>query len=284
MALDRFRRQLWELLEVMYDPDEHSVVLDWYDVVLAALIGLNVLAVILETVRSIGVPYARYFHAFEVFSVAIFTVEYVARLWACTADPRYAHPVLGRLRYAFTFMVVIDLVAFAPFYLPAVLPVDLRFLRGLRLFRLLRVLKLGRYSKSLSLLGRVLRSKSADLATSVFGLVILLVIAASLMYYVEHSAQPQLFSSIPASMWWAVSTLTTVGYGDIYPITPLGKIAASFISVLGIGLFALPAGILAAGFSEERQRRVRDQSRDVCPTCGQPVHGSTGDSVDAEPS
>jgi voltage-gated potassium channel len=269
--LDGFRRRLWELHELIYDPDDHSAVLDWYDISLTGLIILNILAVVLETVASLGVPFAPYFRAFEVFSVAVFTLEYVARLWACTADSRYAHPIWGRLRYATTFMVLIDLLAFAPFYLPAVLPVDLRFMRGLRLFRLLWVLKLGRYSKSLSLLGRVLRAKTADLGTAVFGLLVLLVIAASVMYYVEHGAQPELFSSIPASMWWAVSTLTTVGYGDIYPITPLGKVTSSFISVLGIGLFALPAGILAAGFSEERQRQAAKDSTGACPHCGRRV-------------
>ena len=135
---------------------------------------------------------------------------------------------------------------------------------------MLRVLKLGRYSKSLTLLGRVLKAKTADLLTSVFGLSLLLVITSSVMYYVEHPAQPESFSSIPASMWWSVSTLTTVGYGDMLPVTVLGKVAASIIAVLGVGLFALPAGILASGFSDEKERR-RAADASSPPRCGQPI-------------
>lgn len=264
-----FRHKLWDLLEVTEDTRTHRTRLDWYDISLAVLIVLNVVAVVLQTVEQIGTAYAGFFHGFELFSVALFTVEYVGRLWACTADPRYSHPVTGRLRYAASFMVIVDLAAFLPFYLP--IGTDLRFLRALRLFRLLRVLKLGRYSRSLALLGRVLKRKSSDLLTAVFVLLVLLVIAASAMYFVEYPAQPEAFSSIPASMWWAVSALTTVGYGDIYPVTALGKVAASFISILGLGLFAMPAGILAAGFSEERELAIASENGGVCPTCGKQI-------------
>ncbi|MBU4556466.1 MAG: ion transporter [Actinobacteria bacterium] len=231
---------------------------------LAVLIVLNVVAVVLESVDSIGVPLTAFFSAFEIFSVAVFTIEYVLKLWACTADTRYAGPVFGRLKYALTPMVLIDLAAFAPFYM-WFLPLDLRFLRVMRLFRLLRVLKLGRYSKSLTLVVRVLKRKSSDLAVAVIVLLVMLVLASSAMFYVEHDAQPDAFSSIPAAMWWGVATFTTVGYGDIYPVTPLGKILGSFIAVLGIGIFALPAGILASGFSEE----TAGQGSTICPHCGE---------------
>ncbi|MDZ4064197.1 MAG: ion transporter [Coriobacteriia bacterium] len=262
--MDRLKRRVWDLLEVTYHPDDHSRIIDWYDISLAILIVLNVIAVVLESVDSIGVPLATYFTAFEIFSVAIFTLEYVLKLWACTADPRYSRPLVGRLHYVITPMVVIDLAAFAPFYM-WFLPLDLRFLRVMRLFRLLRVLKLGRYSKSLTLVVRVLKRKSSDLAVAAIVLLVMLVLASSAMYYVEHEAQPEVFASIPDAMWWGVATFTTVGYGDVYPVTPLGKILGSFIAILGIGIFALPAGILASGFSEETGR----QESPVCPHCGE---------------
>lgn len=162
-------------------------------------------------------------------------------------------------------MAVVDLLAIAPFYLGHWFSGDLRFLWALRLFRLLRVLKLGRYSSSLAMMGKVLRLKSSDLLATIFALTILMILSASIMYHAEFEAQPDKFSSIPASLWWAVATLTTVGYGDIYPITVLGKFAASVIAVLGIGLFALPAGILADGFSELRRKESAPPA--CCPHC-----------------
>ncbi|ABU56364.1 ion transporter [Roseiflexus castenholzii] len=142
--MNRAQSRIWELVEVSYDSDSHSPVLDWYDTGMMALILLNVLAVVIASVEEIGGRFAGFFSAFEVFSVAAFTVKYIVKLWACTADARYAHPVLGRVKYALTPMVIIDPLAFLPFYL-WFFAIDLRFLRALRLFRLLRVLKLGRY-------------------------------------------------------------------------------------------------------------------------------------------
>lgn len=275
MAAVSARERLWDLLEVRRDGSDRRIVLDWYDILLSTLIVLNIMAVILESVKGISDAYETLFLTFEMFSVALFTMEYIARIWACTADHRYSHPLFGRLKYAGTFMALVDLAAFLPFYIPAVLPVDLRFMRVLRLFRLLRVLKLGRYSTSLALLGRVLKAKAADLFAAIFGLLVILVLASSVMYFVEREAQPALFSSIPAAMWWAVATLTTIGYGDIYPVTELGRFVGSLIAVLGIGVFALPAGILASGFYEARQPSPGAKKSAVCPHCGEPLEGAT---------
>jgi voltage-gated potassium channel len=261
------RHRIWDLLEVTYEPDTRSPMVGWYDKSLAVLIILNVLAVIVASVEAIELEYSRFFLAFEVFSVAIFTIEYVLRLWACTVDSRYSRPVLGRLKYALNPIVIIDLMSFAPFYI-ASLTLDLRFLRILRLLRLLRVLKLGRYSTSMSLVGRVIRRKWPDLVAALIVLLVMLVLASSLMYYVERDAQPLAFASIPAAMWWGVATFTTVGYGDVYPQTPLGRLLGSVIAVLGIAFFALPAGILASGFSEERERYSTGNRDSVCPHCG----------------
>lgn len=214
------------------------------------LIVLNVAAVILETVPSLWAAYRPFFVSFEVLSVAVFTVEYGVRVWGSVEDPRYRGAVRGRLRFAVTPMAVIDLLA----VLPALLPVfgfDLRILRGARLFRLVRILKLGRYSRALRTVGRVFRKRRPELVIALSALGFLLLVASSLMYFAEHEAQPQKFSSIPAAMWWGVVTLTTLGYGDVYPVTLAGRILGGVFALTGLLMVALPTAILGAGFVDE---------------------------------
>jgi voltage-gated potassium channel len=266
------RARVWDLLEVTQDPETGATKWDWVDVFLLVLILLSTLVVVLETEQGLYQQYSAFFIAFDIFTVAVFTVEYFVRIWACTADPRYAHPVRGRLRYAVSFYGVVDLLAVLPFYATLVFPVallDLRFLRVLRLMRFARVLKVGRYSEALDRLKAVFRAKRADLGVALVGVLVILVLASSVMFHVENAAQPEAFSSIPAAMWWGVSAMTTVGYGDIQPITPFGKLLAGGIQLLGIAFFALPAGILAAGYEEEARRRRAGKG--VCQTCGQPL-------------
>ena len=275
MTSENLRLRVWELLEVTEDPDG-GVNWDWVDVFLLVLIVLNVIAVIIETVRGIRVHYGPALYAFDVFSVAVFTVEYVARIWACTADPRYSHPVTGRIRYATSFFGVIDALAILPFYAMLLLPVtviDLRVLRVLRLMRFARVLKVGRYSESFDRMKRVIAARRGDLGVALIGVIVILILASSAMYYVESAAQPAVFTSIPAAMWWGISALTTVGYGDIAPVTPLGKTLGGVIQLLGIAIFALPAGIIAAGYDEESRRRRSEAG--VCHTCGRALEDST---------
>jgi voltage-gated potassium channel len=168
--------------------------------------------------------------------------------------------------------MIIDLIAILPFYLPLLLPFDLRVIRAFRLFRLLRVLKLSRYSESMRVLGNVILSKKEELFICIFTGLVLLIVSSSVMYFIESEAQPEKFSNIPEAMWWGVATLTTVGYGDIYPVTPLGRIIGAMVSILGIGMFALPAGILASGFAEEiRRTHERDERDIVCPHCGMEI-------------
>jgi voltage-gated potassium channel len=272
------KQRIHDLVEVV--PDEHGRKrFDWFDLSLAVLIVLNVIAVMLETVEWLNASYHRAFITFEIVSVVVFTVEYVLRLWACTVDPEFAHPVNGRLRYATRPLAIIDLLAILPSLLPF-LWVDFRFIRVLRLTRLLRVLKLGHYSEAVTLLVNVLKSRLPELAVMFMVLCMLLVLSSGLMYYAEHEAQPDTFSSIPASMWWAVITLTTIGYGDAYPVTTVGKIIGGMIAVMGIGIVALPTAIIASGFAEEIQKRrkakhaARPEERfagGTCPHCGKPV-------------
>ena len=265
--MKRIQQRIYELLEVAHPDDTAS---RFTDLFLFVLIALNVIAVIVETVDDVATQYALIFQFFEVFSVAVFSVEYVLRLWTCVADRRYAHPVTGRLRFAGSWHAVIDLLAILPFYLPMFLPVDLRVLRALRFFRLLRFLKLTRYSESMRIFGKVLRGERTELMIALFVAGVLLVLGSSFLYIVEHEAQPDAFSSIPAAMWWGVATLTTVGYGDVYPVTPLGRLLGAIVAIMGIGMFALPAGILASGFAREMGKRRSEP--EVCPHCGENIH------------
>lgn len=232
----------------------------------ATLITLNVIAVVLETVRDVYVTYGTLLQNFEFFSVCVFSGEYVLRLWTCTCDPRYRHPLFGRLRYAVSADALIDLLAILPFFVPGKKSVDLRFIRILRLARFMRIFKLGRYFTAIRVILNVLRSKAAELGMCLMVMGMLIIVASSAMYFVENEAQPDKFPSIPGTMWWCVITLTTVGYGDVFPVTIAGKLLTAVLAVLGIGLFALPTGILASGFAEELQSSKHCTK--ICPHCG----------------
>ncbi len=259
----RIKKRIYEILEVAKPGDIASRVFDKF---ILTLIFLNVVAVVLGTVQNLFAQHRVLFIRFELVSVIVFTVEYILRVWSCTLNPKYRKPITGRLRFMLTPLALIDLFAVLPFYLPMVIKLDLRFLIAVRLIRIFRLFKIGRYSESMRLFGRVLKAKKEQLIITLFAVFILLTIASSLLYYVETEAQPEAFSSIPSAMWWGVSALTTVGYGDMYPITPVGKILGAIISLLGIGLFAMPTGILSAGFVEEI--RKMKESETVCPQCG----------------
>jgi len=242
----------------------------WYfDVFIVTLIVLNVLALILESIAPLRENYQNLFNTFELFSVVIFTIEYILRLWTANLYPEFKKPILGNIKYAFTPLSLIDFLAILPFYLPF-LGVDLRLLRILRVFRVFRLFKIARYVSALSLINRVIKNKKEELTISLLLTLFLLLISSTLMYYVENEAQPDHFSSIPETMWWGIATLTTVGYGDIYPVTGLGKFTGGIISIIGIGLFALPTGILASGFSEELSKKKMNTEN--CPTCGKSIN------------
>ncbi len=258
------KKQLYEILEKSSPDDTLGRTVD---IIIICLIFLNVLAVIFETVSGIFAQYQDFLRIFELFSVVVFTIEYLLRLWACSSEGRFQRPIVGRVKFIFSPVAIIDLLAIAPFYIPMILPIDLRFFRAFRLFRLF---KLIRYSTSMQTLVNVIRKSRGELLVVLFAVFILLIIASSLMYYVEREAQPEAFSSIPAAMWWGIITLTTVGYGDVYPTTIIGKFLTMLIALMGIGLFALPAGILGSGFVEEIQQRKK-KSPKTCPHCGKVI-------------
>lgn len=254
----------------LLDPEDGGTIGRVTDLGIMLLILLSVIAIILQTVDSFSERYAEFFASFEMFTVTVFTLEYIGRVWSITTSEKYRDPVTGRLRYAATPYMIIDLLAILPFYIGGV--VDLRFIRILRLFRIFRVLKVARYSNALQTMGAVLRKKRPDLIIAIVVTAMLLVLTSSAMYYVENAAQPDVFSSIPATFWWGFVTLTTVGYGDVFPITALGKALAGISSFLGVGLFALPASILASGFIEEATESEEEDDWEFCPHCGEKLH------------
>lgn len=257
-----FQKRLYEIIETAKDGDKASKI---FDISLVCLILANILAVVLSTVESIQTEYSGFLYGFELVSVILFSIEYILRVWTAILKKKYRSPFTGRIKYITSPMAMIDLLAILPFYLPMLIPIDLRFLRALRLFRLLRLLKMGRYSNAMNIVGSILRRKKPELTITFVIILVLLIVTSSLMYYVENTAQPDKFGSIPETLWWSVCTLTSVGYGDAIPSTPLGKICGGFIALLGIGVFALPAGILASGFEEEMRRR--GSTKLECPHC-----------------
>lgn len=259
------RHYVWDLCE----PDAQASRMErcLHGFILLLIVG-NVAAVVLESVAALRAAGGRFFDWFEYFSVGIFTIEYLARLWSCTADARYAQPVRGRIRYALSPMALVDLLAVLPSYL-FFWDADLRVIRALRLLRLARLGKIGRYSEATAVLIRVLRAKRAEMLVTLSMVGILGVILASLAYYAENRAQPDIFPDIPHALWWAFITITTVGYGDIAPVTPLGKAIGVGAAMLGILMIALPTGVLGAAFVEELNRRSRPQPK--CPHCGKDI-------------
>ena len=260
----KVKKKVYELL----NPSEGGTGWDkTINTFLILLIILNVIAVMLETVKAIHSHHKTEFRAFDTFSVAVFTIEYILRVWSCNCNPKYKHPVFGRLRYIVSPGAIIDLMSFLPFYVRVAVGFDLRILRIFRLFRILRIFRLTAYMKSTQLILNVFKSKFNELVLSFILTFFLIIIAACLMYFTEHPGQPDKFTSIPATIWWAITTLTTVGYGDVVPMTVLGKILTSVILLGGVALLALPAGIITSGFFEE-VRKTKGPDRRVCPHCG----------------
>ena len=254
------KHRIWEILEISKENDPQSKIFDYF---ISILIGLNVLAIILETEKSIFGEYEIFFRYFEILSMVIFTIEYLLRIWSCTSIEEYRNPFIGRIRYFFSPMALIDFIAIAPFYLTFIIA-DARILRILRFLRVLKVTKHFHHSNTFHIITNTIFKKRSELISSLVLMFSLLLICATGVFFAENGTQPDKFSSIPSAMWWAVATLTTVGYGDIFPVTSLGKILGSISAIFGIGLFALPAGLLASGFSDEMKKE-----KIFCPHCGE---------------
>ena len=238
-----------------------------WDLSLFGLVVLNLIAVALESVPTLQLNYGSWFYSFEIFSVIVFTVEYVARVWSAPAKRDHENGETGlkaRIRYIFSFYGLIDLVAILPFYIQAFFPgLDLRVLRALRL---LRILKLNHYNSALDdLFGAIIEEKKSFL-TTLYIFSVAFVLSSSLIYYAEHKVQPEDFRSIPDAMYWSIITLTTVGYGDVSPITVFGKSIAAITAIFGVVVVALLTGIVANSFNAQMDRRkviFEDQVRNA---------------------
>lgn len=228
--------------------------------VIALLILLAVLSVIAETEAVLIGAHTTLFWRLELFFGIVFTLEYLARVYAAGEDPRY-RGILGRLRYVFSIWALIDLLALLPFYFGILGTSNAFFLRLVRLLRLLRISRLGRFSKAWDALAEALHTRLHELVLSVGLALVLLILSSACIYLVEAEQQPESFGSIPRALWWSIATLTTVGYGDVTPLTTIGRIFAGITAVAGIGIIAMPTGILAAAFSDAFQKQ-RNQEQD----------------------
>lgn len=236
-------------------PDREALGPKLLEMALILLIILNVSAVILETVDSIYISWKISFDFFEATSLAIFILEYLLRLWVAPENENSP----SRIAWVKSPIAIIDLLAILPALIYLFVPIDLRILRT---FRMLRLLKLTRYSPALSMLLAVFEEEAGAFFAGFFILMMMLIFAASGAWLAEHTVQPEAFGSIPEAMWWAVATLTTVGYGDVTPITVAGKLFGAIITVIGIGMAALPAGIIASGLNEQIHRRRSSLQRE----------------------
>ncbi len=246
----RWRREVHDILEVGGEAHPAAPLVNGFIIL---LIVLNGIAFAAETVDHLAERWGWAFDAFNVFSVAVFSIEYLLRLWCAVDIPMLSRlpPWKASLKFARRPLMIIDLLAVLPWYLHFIFPVDLRVLRVLRLFRLL---KLVRYSPALQTLNRVIANEYRALLGALLVMLILLLFTSSLVYFAEREAQPEEFGSIPATAWWAIATLTTVGYGDVVPVTPFGKILGGVAMLLGVCMFALPIAIIATGFTQESNR------------------------------
>lgn len=220
------------------------------DVFISTLIILNVIAIIIESFDEIYHSYFNYFHAFEAFSVVVFTIEYLLRLWIADIKYNFLPPYKARLKYIFSGMGLVDLLVILPFYFELFVPMDKGSQRTVGLFRVFRIFKLGYYSKPLQLVAKVISSKRQELLITIISTVIMIVLSATFMYEIEHDDQPEKFNNIFGAFWWAVATLTTIGYGDVVPITWVGQLLAAVTAIFGIALVAIPTGIVSVGFLE----------------------------------
>jgi voltage-gated potassium channel len=237
-----------------------------FDYAIMSLIVLNVIALILETIPGLSNSVSHFLRHFEIFSVVIFSIEFILRIYISSLTYPSSSKIKSALKFVFSPLGLIDLLAIIPFYFPLIIKIDLRFLRILRLMRFFRIFKINRYNKSLNLIVSVIKEKKSELALTGFVAVLILFVASFLMYYIEGEAQPDKFPNLLSCLWWAVATLTTVGYGDVYPITGIGKILSGTIAVLGIGLVALPTGLVSAGFMEKIGKKNKNCIK--CPHCG----------------
>jgi voltage-gated potassium channel len=259
-APEQPRRLRAQLFAILHAPHRRNPAARLANYFLAALIIANAVAITVESLPGLDADWRRWLQAFEALSTGLFVVEYVVRVWSCVELPRLSRPVLGRLRYMLQPLSILDLLAIATYWTPW----DMRFLRVVRLVRLLKILHLYEFEAALERLAVSLARRKELLLVSVALMATFVYIAAALLYEIEHARQPDVFSSIPATFWWACVTFNTIGYGDMVPLTPVGQFVAALVSVFGVGVFALPTAIVIAAIIESSASGTPY----VCDVCG----------------
>ena len=251
---DYRRKRLFEIIEIGLPGDVASQVYDAFNIL---SIVINLVVSVMYTFDDLHAKFGPWLVTVEAITVAFFALDYCLRLWTA----KFLRPSLSEpkavLRYVFSFSGLVDLLSFLPYYLPVFFPsgaVAFRMFRVARVFRLFRV---NAYYDSLGVITEVISSKRQQLFSSVFILLVLMLASSLCMYSLEHEAQPQVFTNAFSGIWWSVSTLLTIGYGDIYPVTTMGKIFSIFITFLGVGMVAIPTGIISAGFVDQYTRIKR---------------------------
>lgn len=258
--MSRARTRIWELLEKAKKNDKPSRMVDG---VLVVAIITSIISMVLSTEHAIYGLAPWLFDGIEQVVLVMFAVEYILRVWGSPTDKKFKGAILGRIRYMLTPLAVIDLLVILPLFLPF-LGTHLQVLRIFRLVQLIRILKLGRYSESLQNIRRVIKKHWDEMVATVFVGFLLLVFVSTVIYFLESRVQPEAFGSIPKAMWWGIVTLTTVGYGDIAPLTPLGKVFGGLAALFGVSMFVMPAAILAAGFIDELEAK---KDKRLCRSC-----------------
>jgi voltage-gated potassium channel len=282
----RIKRNIFEIIQPSADVSQARLASRIFDSVIMTLIVFSVLSVFICTFKIPDWLF-RILIRVEFVSIIIFTIEYALRIWTANFLYPELNPIRARIRYITSPMAIIDLISILPFLVPVLHTYNLVGVRVFRLVRLLRIFKLNRYSDALAAIGDVFRRKSQQMIASTFFVFIILILASLLIYYAEHDAQPEQFANAFSGLWWAVATLTTVGYGDIYPITPLGRVLGAIIAILGIGVVAVPTSILSAGFmgmlekeTAEENEAGKTKKQDI-PAGTPETHAHPAESADA---
>jgi len=284
-----FRSKINNLEKALFylvdENDEHNKLSKFFNYFLMILIILSVGEMALETDDSIFIPYRNYFRIFDFFTVMVFSTEYIIRIVTAhlTKENQGKTRWQSIKEYVISFAGIVDLLSILPFYLDFT-NLDLRVLRMLRLLRFFRVFKITRYNDSMKLVADVIKDKRSEIGVIMGLIIIIMIISSFIMFYAEHESQPEQFPNVLGCLWWAIVTMTTIGYGDVYPVTTMGKLIGSIMAILGIGLVAMPTGIISAGFlekinekqeKEKKQEKIKEQQqievtdkKNFCPYCG----------------
>lgn len=267
--MENLKIRVYNLIREDDENDIMSTIIDWFIIL---LITLNTLFIIVDISK---IPeWARVWSPYiESASVVIFTIEYILRVWTSTLIRPNLEPSKARAKYVFSFMAMVDLFSVLPFYLPFVLPSNLQIIRTLRLMRMLRLLKLNRYTDALKIIARVFKKKSHQLISSVIIIMLITLISSVLVYNIEKEVQPEVFDNVFSGMWWAIITVTSIGYGDMYPITPMGKLISAIVGIVGIISVAILTGVISAGFIDvaNSKKEKKEDKKHFCPYCGKKI-------------